>query len=210
MRFTAATACVLCVSLAGPVMVPAHADAQSIFERVTTRDVTIPAGTRLPIVVDTAVASHTSRVEQPVRAHLSRDVVLNNEVIIPAGSELQGVVTSARRAGKVEGRSHIAIRFDTLSARGSSERYEIQTGTIGRAGRATKKNDAVKIGGPAAGGALIGTVVGGKKGALIGAGVGGGAGTAVVLSTRGEEVGIGRGAAFVLRLASPVTVRVKR
>ena len=63
---------------------------------------------------------------------------------------------------------------------------------------------------PAAGGAAIGALTGGKKGALIGAGVGGGAGTAVVLSTRGEEVGIGKGARYTLRLAQPVTLRVRK
>ena len=68
----------------------------------------------------------------------------------------------------------------------------------------------MKIGIPAAGGAAIGGLIGGKKGALIGAGAAGGAGTAVVLSTRGEEVGIGRGAALTLRLASPITVPVPR
>jgi hypothetical protein len=51
--------------------------------------------------------------------------------------------------------------------------------------------------------------MGGKKGALIGGGVGGGAGTAVVMSTRGEEVGIGRGAPFTLRLAEPIRVRIR-
>ena len=46
---------------------------------------------------------------------------------------------------------------------------------------ATKKKDALKIGVPAAGGASIGALVGGKKGAGIGALAGGGAGTAYVL-----------------------------
>ena len=67
----------------------------------------------------------------------------------------------------------------------------------------------MKIGVPAAGGALIGAVAGGKKGAAIGAAVGGGAGTAVVLDTRGKEVGIGRGAALTLRLAAPVVVKAE-
>lgn len=210
MRARTATAIVLGVMFIGSAIVPAPVESQSMFERFTTREITLPAGTQLPIVVDTAVASNTSRVEQPVRAHLSRDVVLNNELLVPAGSELHGVVTAARRPGKVKGRSYIAIRFNTLVPRGSTEQYRIQTGRIARTGRATKKKDAAKIGIPAAGGAVVGALVGGKKGALIGAGAGGGAGTAVVLSTRGEEVRIGRGAVFTLRLTQPVTVRLRR
>jgi hypothetical protein len=181
-----------------------------MFKRFATREVTVPAGTQLPIILDTAVASNTSRVEQSVRAHLLRDVRLDNEVVIPAGSELSGNVTAVRRPGKVKGRSYIAVRFTTLVPRGSGERYSVDTGRVARTGRATKRKDAMKIGVPAAGGAVIGALVGGKKGAAIGAGAGGGAGTAVVLSTRGPEVGIARGTPLALRLASPTTVRVRR
>jgi hypothetical protein len=37
-------------------------------------------------------------------------------------------------------------------------------------GARDKKKDAIEIGAPAAGGAAIGALIGGKKGALIGAG----------------------------------------
>jgi hypothetical protein len=205
MRTRSALALILCV------MLPHGAGAVPVFdalERATPRAVTLPAGTRLPIVLDTSVASHTSRVEQSIAGHLSRDVAVNGVVVVPAGSEVLGAVTSARRSGRVKGRAFIGIRFTTLVPKGSRERYRIQTAAIGRMAPATKEDDAIKIGAPAAGGALIGALVGGKKGALIGAGVGGGAGTAVVLTTRGKEVGIARGTPLMLRLGSPVAVRV--
>jgi hypothetical protein len=196
--------------VAAPATEPSDAAAQGVFNRITSREVTIPAGTPLPIVMDTGVASNTSHVEQPVRAHLMRDVRLDNEVVIPAGSDLYGTVTAVRRPGRVKGRSYVAVRLTTLVPRGTNDRYRVDTGRIARTGRATKKKDAMKIGIPAAGGAAVGAIMGGKKGALIGAGAGGGAGTAVVLSTRGEDVAIGRGAAITVRLASPVTMRVRR
>lgn len=181
----------------------------SVFERFTTREVTLPAGARLPVVLDTSVASTTSRPEQPVSGHISRDVISNGVVVVPAGSRVLGIVTDARRSGKVKGRAHVGIRFTTLVPKGSSERYAIRTVGIGRTAPATKKNDAEKIGIPAAGGALVGALVGGKKGALIGAGAGGGAGTAVVLSTRGKETGFARGTVVALRLVAPVTLKVR-
>lgn len=208
MRVPHAMVFVLCAVLAAPGLVPSTAAEQGIFGRLTAREVTVPSGTQLPIILDTAVGTGSSRVEQPVRAHLSRDVRLDNEIVIPAGSELYGTVTAVRRAGKVKGRSYLAMRFTTLVPRGSSERYRVDTGRVSRTGPATKRKDAMKIGIPAAGGAALGAVIAGKKGALIGAGAGGGAGTAVVLSTRGEDVGIGRGAALTLRLASPIAVRI--
>jgi len=209
MRIARSAALILC-AMAIPALSPADADGQGVFSRLSTREVTVPAGTTLPIVMDTAVASNTSHVEQPVRAHLSRDVRVANEVVLPAGSELYGTVTAVQRPGKVKGRSYVAVRLTTLTPKGTNDRYAVDTGRISRTGRATKKKDAMKIGIPAAGGAAIGALMGGKKGALIGAGAAGGAGTAVVLSTRGEEVGIGRGAVLSVRLAEPVSVRIRR
>ena len=89
MRIQGAMAVVLGV-MAAPASLPADAGARSILQRLTTREVTVPAGTRLPIVMDTAVASNTSHVEQPVRAHLSRDVRVDGQPVLPAGSELYG------------------------------------------------------------------------------------------------------------------------
>ena len=123
--------------------------------------------------------------------------------------ELAGVVTDATRSAKVKGRAHFAVRFDSLTPSGDDERYEIRTTSVGRTAAATKKDDAVKIGAPAAGGAIIGAIAGGKKGALIGTAVGGGAGTGYVLSTRGKEVQLAMGAPLTLKLSEPLTVRIK-
>jgi Bacterial conjugation TrbI-like protein len=173
------------------------------------REVTIPAGTTLPIVLDTAVGSDTSRAEQQVTAHLSRPVTIHGETVLPEGSRVAGVVTDAQASGRVKGRAHVAVRFDSLSPRGDDERYEIRAASIGRTAESTKKKDALEIGAPAAGGALIGALVGGKKGALIGTAVGGGAGTGVVLATKGKEVHLPKGSTLALKLAAPVTVKVR-
>jgi hypothetical protein len=172
-------------------------------------EIIIPMGTSLPVVLDTSVGSDISRVEQPVHGHLSRTVYVNGAAAIPAGSAVSGYVTSARRSGKVKGRAYVAMRFSSLTRRGESEDYRIQTGNVGRLAPATKEKDAVKIGAPALGGALVGGLVGGGKGAAIGAAAGGGAGTAVVLNTRGKEVRIGRGQTVFVRLTQPLKMRVR-
>jgi len=176
---------------------------------IVWRELTIPAGTNLAVVLDTTVASATSQVEAPVNAHLSRSVTVQGQTALAEGSRLSGVVTDATRAAKVKGLAHVAVRFNTLMARGDDQRYTIQTAPISRTAEATKKDDALKIGVPAAGGAVIGSILGGKKGALIGGSAGGGAGTAVVLSTRGKEVTLPSGSALTLRLTQPLTVRIK-
>ena len=194
--------CLLAVGLSGAVNAAAAAGPDA------TREVTLPAGTPLRVVLDTGVGSDTSRIEEPVRAHLAQPVVLRGVTVLAAGSSVSGVVTDAKRSGKVKGLAHVAMRFDAVTPQGESERYQMRTAAVGRTAQATKKKDALEIGAPAAGGAIIGALVGGKKGALIGGAAGGGAGTAVVLSTRGKEIHVRQGAALTLRLSAPLTIRV--
>lgn len=171
------------------------------------RAITIPAGTVLRVRLTRGFGSDISSVEDPVTATLARAVVVNGETVVPAGTAVWGYVSEAVRPGKVKGRGRVAVRFTRLDPAGS-ERYRISTRPWVAVAPATKKKDALTIGIPAAGGAAIGALVDGKKGAGIGAAIGGGAGTATVLSTRGKDVRIGRGAILSVRLASPITIDV--
>lgn len=172
------------------------------------REVTIPAGTILPLDLQTAVGSDTSRVEDPVRATLRRAVRVGGLDVLPAGTAVFGHVTDASRSARVKGRARVAFRFTRLDPPGETDRVAIQTGVVSLVAPATKKQDAAKIGGGAAGGAIVGGILGGGDGAAKGAAVGGAAGTGVVLSTRGKEVRLGPGADLSVRLQAPVTVRV--
>ena len=171
------------------------------------RDVTIPAGTVLPVDLETPVGSDISRVEQAVTGRLRRAVTIAGTEVLPAGTGVSGHVTAAQRPGKVKGRGLIALRFTRLDTPGAGS-TPISTGTISRLAPATKEKDALKILAPAAAGAVIGRIVGGKDDAAKGAVIGGGAGTAAVLATRGKEVRLGKGADLAVRLTAPVTVRV--
>jgi hypothetical protein len=88
-----------------------------------------------------------------------------------------------------------------------SETYKVSA-SLHRTAESTRESDAKKIAIPAAGGAVVGAILGGKKGAGIGTIVGGGAGTAVVLSTPGDEVHLPRGMALSITLDRALDVRV--
>ena len=170
------------------------------------REVTLPAGTELPLKLETALASDASSVEDPVRASLRRNIVVDEVTVLPAGTGLRGVVTGVERSAKVKGRASLAFRFTSVTV--DDEQYDIRTSSVARQAEGTKKKDATKIGIGAGAGAIIGGIVGGGKGAAIGTAVGGGAGTGVVLATRGEEVRLAAGTPVTVTLSDPVTVRV--
>jgi hypothetical protein len=177
--------------------------------RRATRQVTIPAGTVLHLRVNRGFGSDTSRVEDSVPATLDRPVVIDGRTILRSGSLASGYVVQATRPGKVKGRGRVAVRFNRITPAGSDERYTMQTRSWAAVAPATKKKDALTIGVPAAGGAVVGGLIKGKKGAGVGALVGGGAGTAAVLSTRGKDVRIGRGSSLAVRLTAPLTITVE-
>jgi len=173
----------------------------------TVREITLPAGTVLPVALETSVGSDISRVEQPVQGRLRRAVVLHGVEVLPAGTAVSGHVTAARRPGKVKGRGYVAMRFTQVDAPGPGT-APITTAPVSRLAPATKEKDAVKILGPAAAGAVIGRLAGGKDAAAKGAAIGGAAGTGYVLSTRGKDVRIGKGASLAVKLTKPLTVKV--
>lgn len=170
------------------------------------RMVSVPANTSLRVSLTTAVASDTSAVEDRVTGSIVRDVLVDGEPVIPAGSRVNGEVTLAQPSAKVKGRASLTLRFHTVTI--GSRRYDITAEPVRREAQGTKKKDARDIGIGAGAGAVIGGIIGGGKGAGIGAAVGGGAGTAKVLATKGAEVRLPSGTIVTTRLDSPLVVEM--
>jgi hypothetical protein len=168
--------------------------------------VTLPEGTRLLLRLQTAVASDTSTVEQPVRAELREAIPVGGTTALPAGTEFTGTVTEVERSGRVKGVARVAYRFDSLMLAG--ERHEVVTAPLVHEAEATKSEDATKVAVGAAAGAAVGALLGGGSGAAKGAAIGAAGGTGVVLATRGEEVRLGPGANVTTTLSRPLTIRV--
>jgi hypothetical protein len=188
-----------------PTVDPAKADVRPV-SAPAVREITVPAGTTLNLQLGSTISSKTNGVEDPVNATLRQPLVLDGVTVVPAGAAVSGYVTESSRAGRVKGRARVGVRFNALHV--GDERYTIRTAAITKEAAGTKKEDAAKIGIGGGAGAITGAIVGGKKGAAIGTAVGAGGGTAVVLSTRGDEVSLPRGATVTARLAEPVKIRV--
>jgi hypothetical protein len=84
---------------ATPAVAKAAAPARPIY-----RDVTIPSGTTLPLALTSSMASDTSAVEDPVTAELTRAVSIDGRDVLPAGAQLEGVVTEVDDSGRVKGK----------------------------------------------------------------------------------------------------------
>jgi hypothetical protein len=171
------------------------------------REFTLPAGTRLVVRLDSPVASDASLVGDPIEATLANSILVDGTEVLPAGSVVRGEVSAVHSSGKVKGRASLALLFGSVVVEGRDEPSPISA-RVGLMAPSTAGNDVAKIAIPAAGGAIIGGLLGGGKGALIGTAIGGGAGTAVVLTTRGPQIRLPRGTLLSLPLDQAVEVRV--
>lgn len=158
----------------------------------------VPAGTVLPIEIQTGVSTANSREGDPVLAVLTEDVALSG-FKLDKGAEVRGRVITAVAAKRVKGRAHLVVGFDAVMENG--EKLAIATETIDSLAASTSGQDKKVIAGGAVGGLILGAIKDGKKGAAIGTVIGAAAGTGAVLILKGDEVEIPRGA----RLSIAVT-----
>jgi hypothetical protein len=170
--------------------------------RATPQPLVLEAGTPLTLELRTALSTASSRPGDLAMAVVREDVSEHGRVVIPAGSELRGRVTTAVRGGKTKGNARLAFAFDEIEVRGHS--HPLSASAIDISAKDSHKKDAAILGGGTAGGALVGAVADGKKGAGIGALLGAAAGGAVVLTTRGEDVSLPSGTALRVHLAEPL------
>jgi hypothetical protein len=175
--------------------------------RPTSREFTLAPGTDLPLELLDALSSETAAAGTEVRARLRQAITVDGTTIIPNGATVTGSVTDVGRAGRVQGKSHLTMRFTEVSF--SGQRESLRTDPITFEGEASKKEDVTKVGAGAGIGAVIGGILGGGKGAAQGAAIGGAAGGGAVLATRGKDVELASGAPVTVRLAAPTTITVQ-
>jgi len=152
----------------------------------------VPIGTNLKIRIEDTLSSKDSRVGDRFNATVL-DPVRYNE------SRVTGHISSIQKSGKVKGRTSMNLAFDTVELPdgrrgplhgyvtrvygGGSERADNEGGVES----GSRTNQALKRGGiGAAGGAILGAIVGGGKGAAIGL-ILGGAGGAGSLAVQGSK-----------------------
>lgn len=159
--------------------------------------------------LESTVNSETARVEDPVEAHVTRDVRVGSRVAIPVGTRVLGSVTLVDKGGKVKTNAKLGVRFHTIVLPDGT-RPRIQTDVIYREGDSAGQEAAGKVGAAAAGGALLGAILGGGKGAAIGGSIGAAGGAAAVMTGNRNPAVLQAGTAITVRLLQPVSILVER
>lgn len=172
-------------------------------------EVVLPASSVIGLQVETALSSERARLEDRVDARVTRDVLVNGRVAIPAGSRVFGSVTLVDRGGKVKGTARLGIRFHTLVLADGSE-VALNTEPFYREGESPAGDSAKKIGGATAVGAILGGILGGGKGAVIGGATGAAGGTAAAMSGDRNAAVVAPGSIVTVHLSAPATIQVEK
>jgi hypothetical protein len=172
-------------------------------------DLVVTADSVIGLQIETPATSERARVEDRIEARVTRDVLVDGRVAVPAGTRVVGSVTQVERGGKIKERARLGVRFHTLVLADGS-RLNIQTETLFREGESPAKDSTAKIGGAAAGGAVLGAILGGTRGAVLGGAAGAAGGTAATMAGDRNAATLPAGATVTVRLTAPVTVTIER
>ena len=182
--------------------------------------VTIPAGTRVLMVLKSPLHTTSGTAGSGLYLETLYPVIEGNRVVIPAHTQVQGVVEADKRPGHVNRVSEFRFRFTTLifpnnyvapiqgALRSIPGARNIRTRDKDGTLKPVDQTEKVVI--PAAAGAVGGAIIGANRGfgigMLPGAGLGAALGLGAVLLKRGDEISLARGTSVEMILQAPLSL----
>jgi hypothetical protein len=177
----------------------------------------VPAGTALIVRLDTTLATFSNRVGDPFRGTIKQAVVVNGNAVIPAGATVEGRITKLSEPRRISGKPTIGILPEAVILP-TGERYFLDAtltdtnipgtdvNTEGQfKGTGHDRRDQIETGAGAAGGMLVGGLIGGPAGVLVGGVVGAGATTGHWLAKH-RSATLPAGTELTLELNRPLTM----
>jgi len=179
----------------------------------------------LQVINDMPISSRTTKVGAKLSFTVTRDVVVDDVLVIPCGATVYGTVVSAKQAGRLAGASNLTLQLTTLHLDGRS--YPLYTYPFKVVGQSKTRPTVNKVATGAAVGALAAeatvpattvAVLPGNpvtykippgeraKGDALIAGVGAGIGTAIAASSPPSIALIPAESQMEFTLASPIAV----
>jgi hypothetical protein len=184
----------------------------------------VPAGTKLPLQLRQPISTKGARAGDAIYAQTTFPIVTDSTMVVPAGTWVQGVVDTVKRAGRIKGTAEMQFHLTTLiyangytlDIAAAIENVPGDTGTsIHEPGKvkhdSEKGKDLERIGEGASRGGGIGALAGAAINPSIrGLGVGGlagiAAGTLIALMARGGDVTFPTGTAVEIALTHAIAI----
>jgi hypothetical protein len=182
--------------------------------------VTVASGTHVMMQLTSPLHTTSGTQNSGVYLEIVQPVIQGDRIVIPAHTQVQGVVEANKRPGHFSRTAEFKFRFNTLifpnnrvspidgalqSVAGSRvARVDAADGKLKTVDQADKVAVAGVIG--ATGGAIFGSVAQTGIGKFIGAGLGAGLGMETVLVHKGEDINLVYGTQLEMVLTAPVSL----
>lgn len=177
----------------------------------------VPSGTKVPIIMDSAVDSDTSQEGDEFAARTAEDLTIDGSTVVPAGSVIKGRIARLNAPKHLNRSGSVALKFDTITTP-DNRQIPLTATLVARGGvvhaRRGLKDVAIDTGtfvAPTALGGIIGVIAGGASkssssvgsagGLLIGVGIGAAIGTIVLCAKKGKRVDVRPGDELKIELA---------
>jgi type IV secretion system protein VirB10 len=190
--------------------------------------VVIPAGTKIPLLLKQAISTKNAKEGDAVYAETAFPFVMNDRIVVPAGTYIQGKIVHTEHPGRGRARAEILIHFTSMiyptgytvmlpasvenTPGADSSGVKDKEGTI-QADKDTGKRveDAAK-GGAVGGtvGSIGGLAAGGLNGARYGGLAGLAGGVAWGLLKHGPDVKLEVGTSIEMEVQRPIQVDASR
>jgi hypothetical protein len=167
-------------------------------------DLTLAAGTKVPVLMSADLGSESAKAGQRFTAYLASDLLVGGRLVAGKGSRVSGRVTESKAGTGTGGEPVLAMQLTDIETGGYV--FAMETSDVRLTAKG--KGPAKKIVGGALLGAGIGAIVGGGEGAAIGAAAGAVGGTAVAAASGGSQVTAESGSTIEFTLARPLTLTI--
>jgi hypothetical protein len=200
----------------------------SVAEAPDPNAAVIPAGTKIPLLLKQAISTKNAREGDAVYAETAFPFVLNERVLVPAGTYIQGKIMHTEHAGRASKRAEILIHFTSmiypsgytvmLPASVENTPGSDSNGVKDKEGTIQADKDTGKRVEDAATGAAVGGVIGGVAGRVAGGPMGGtygslaglAGGVAWALLKHGPDVKLEVGTSIEMEVQRPIPVDTSR
>jgi hypothetical protein len=177
----------------------------------------VPAGTALMVRLDTTLATFSNRVGDPFQGKVTQAITVNGDTLIPAGATVEGRVTKISEPRRISGKPTMGLLPEAVILP-TGERFYLDATLVDTnihgadvdqegqfKGLGHDRRDQLEVGGGAAGGMLVGGLIGGGPGVLIGGAVGASA-TTVHWLAKHRSATLPAGTELTLELNRPLTM----
>ena len=177
----------------------------------------VPEGTALKVRLETTLATFSNKAGDPFTGKISEPVLVDGKTVIPVGATVEGRVIKVSEPRRIKGKPTIAILPEHV-VMPDGQRYMLNAVLVDTnipgtdvnqegqfKGSGHDRRDQLEAGAGAAGGMLIGGLIGGGPGVLIGGAVGAGAAAGHWLYKTRSAV-MPSGSQLVLELSRPLVM----